>query len=84
MNVPDIRSKTSGFTKMESDILQQARALVRERNIDVSGLQESLSRYEGRWYVGYRSPEHTGPGGDGWYLSFAYPSGEFIAMSRSQ
>jgi len=81
---PDIVQKTDGFTKAEQDIIDRARTLVQERRIDVSGLQESLSRYERLWYVCYDPPGHTGIGGGGWEITFTYPDGELLHISRSQ
>jgi hypothetical protein len=79
-----IRRKTSNFTDEERRLLERARAIIREREIDVSGLEESLSLFERTWYVGYDKPGHRGPGGGGWSVAFRYPSGEFLTVEQHQ
>lgn len=80
----DLVLKTKDFTKEEKEIIDKARNIIKERNIDVSGLDESLSRFGSKWYVTYSPPNHRGPGGGGWEVRFRYPSGEFIGITISQ
>lgn len=83
-DMPDIINKTKNYTEDERAILEEARKIVKERNLDVAGFGESLSRFMGKWYVIYAPQEAKGPGGPGWEISFEYPSGKFIRVARSQ
>jgi hypothetical protein len=82
--VPDIRMKTAGYTDEERQLIERARVIARERKIDISGLEESVSRHGNVWYVGYTTPGHRGIGGGGWSLQFRYPSGEFLTAEGEQ
>jgi hypothetical protein len=81
---PDILEKSEGFTDEERLLIERARVVIRERKIDVSGLEERLSRFGNVWFVGYSPPGHRGVGGGGWSVAFRYPSGEFLAVEREQ
>jgi hypothetical protein len=80
---PDVFAKREGFTAEEIEIISKARSIVKEKGIDVSGLDESLSRHQNTWYVGYDPPGHRGPGGGGWAISFD-SSSKFIRVVREQ
>jgi hypothetical protein len=80
----EIFKKTGDFTEDERRLIERARAIIRERRIDVAGLEESLSLFGSTWYVIYMTPGHSGPGGGGWSVAFRYPSGEFLAVEQDQ
>lgn len=84
--------KMSNYNAVEKKMIDEARKIMKEKNIRIVDLKEEICLVKKRnkegekplfWWVSYGTFFNTGPGG-GWEFEFSYPEGELKSFHRSQ